>query len=80
MQYELARARKNAAYERYCAASSQLELETIRCRLAELRSQHEPAAAIVKKDITDEHTIRSKLIEAAEFVVLGGRDRSWPRH
>lgn len=62
-----AEAKKEGAYNLYNYASAKLELETIRCRFAEIKSQHEPLAEI----IGDTQTTREQLISAVEYVILG---------
>lgn len=66
--FMLQEARKEAAYQAYSSASRGYELAVIRCRLAELESQHEPAASLVSAADLD---TRSALISAARFVVIG---------
>lgn len=71
MHYQLALAEKKMAYEQYNYAGAALELATIRCRLAEIVSQHEPLGHI---DSGLAFTGRQKMIAAAQYVVLGRYD------
>ena len=66
-QYQVARAEKRAAYERYNYAGVALELAQIKERFAEIKSQYEPLEKIANADIDE----RKKLYAVAFYVVLG---------
>ena len=76
LQYSLQQARKDEAYSQYNAASLKLDLATIKCRLAEILSQHEPLAGIAGENSDPE--IRKKLYAAAYFVVIGRLPDGFP--
>lgn len=59
--------RVESAYNLYCYAGTKLELAEIKCRLAEIKSQHEPLNKIIEKS----NATRSQLYSAAFFVVFG---------
>lgn len=65
--YFYAQSKKDGAYEAYCHASVKLELETIKCRLAEIRSQAEP----LDKLLTEKMSERDRLYASAFYVVVG---------
>lgn len=65
--YLLAQAEKKIAYERYNFAASALNNAQIRERLAEIKSQHEPLAALMSTMMTE----RERLYAAAFYVVVG---------
>jgi hypothetical protein len=65
--YMLAQAERKAAYERYNHAASALELASIKERLAEIKSQHEPLASLIDKKLSE----RDRLYAAAYLVVVG---------
>jgi len=65
--YFYAKAQKDGAYQQYCYAGAKLELESIKCRLAEIRSQSEP----LDKLLTEKMSERERLYAAAFFVVVG---------
>ncbi len=67
MDYARARDRREAAYAQYNAASHWLELETIKERLAEIQSQHEPLASLINESRGE----RERLYAAAYYVVVG---------
>ena len=66
-KYQLAKAEKRIAYERYNCAGVALELAQIRERLEELYAQQEPIATIQKSDSDD----RNRLCSSAYYVVCG---------
>jgi hypothetical protein len=66
-QFMTAQAETKAARERYNYASTALEIAQIRERLAEMRSQHEPLAALRDAALSE----RDKLYAAAHYVVVG---------
>jgi hypothetical protein len=68
-RYMTAQADRRAASAEYNAAAARLELADIKMRLAELRSQHEPAHAIMASGMDP----RLQIIEGAAFVVTGRR-------
>lgn len=55
------------ARSEYNAASLKLDNANIRCRLAELESQHEPLASLLKEPLGE----RERLYAAAFWVVVG---------
>ena len=67
LEYLLAGAEKDAAYQAYNYASANLENKQIFCRLAEIKSQHEPLASIIGKT----KTTREQLYAAAFYAVVG---------
>lgn len=56
-----------AASNRYSHAGVALENAQMRARLAELKSQHEPLAALIDKPLGE----RERLYAAAFYVVMG---------
>jgi len=56
-----------SAYNLYNYASTKLELEKIRCRLAEIESQAEPLESICG----DNKNRRSDMLKVAFYVVVG---------
>jgi len=60
-------AEKREAYAKYCQAGSALELASIRERLAEIISQHEPLGSITALGLSP----REACIQAAKYVVHG---------
>jgi len=67
IKYEYAMAEVEEARRLYDYAAVLLENRRIKCRLAEIESQHNPAASI----IGNTNTTREQLVAAARFVVLG---------
>lgn len=65
--YMTAQAEKRAAYERYNYAASALETAQIKERLAEIKSQHNPLAALLALPLSE----RDRLFAAAFYVVVG---------
>ena len=65
--YMLHTARKETAYQQYNYAGANLENCQIRERLAEIKSQHEPLAALMEAPLSD----RDRLYAAAFYVVVG---------
>jgi hypothetical protein len=68
--FMLQQARKETAYERFNYATAALELATIRERLAEIASQHEPLATLISAACSE----RDRLCAAARYVVTGRTD------
>jgi hypothetical protein len=66
-QYMNARTEKEAAYNLYNYAGAKLELASINERLAEIKSQHEPIADLLTKNLSE----RDKLCAIAFYVVVG---------
>jgi hypothetical protein len=67
LRYMEAQAKNRAAFEAYKAASARLELAQIKERLAELRSQHDPLAQLMRSSLPE----RERLCAAAEYLVTG---------
>ena len=67
LKYMHAKAEKEAAYQQYCYAGQLLENRQIKCRFAEIQSQHEPLASIIGEN----KTTREQLIAACHFVITG---------
>jgi len=63
----LQQSRKETAYERYNYASATLTYAQIMERLAEIKSQHEPLAALLLQPLSE----RDRLYAAAYYVVVG---------
>ena len=66
-QYQTAKAKADAAYERYNYASAALELARIKERLAEMASQHEPLAVFRYTAMNE----RDRLYASAHYAVVG---------
>ena len=65
--YMTAKAEAKVAYERYNYASAALDNARIKERLAEIRSQHEPLAALRDGAMSE----RDRLYASAYYVVVG---------
>ncbi len=65
--YFLATSEKERAYEHYNYASAALDNAKIKERLAEIKSQHEPIASLLDKQLSE----RERLYAAAFYVVIG---------
>jgi hypothetical protein len=65
--YMLQQARREKAYQQYNYASAALENAQIHERLAELKSQHEPLAALAQCRMTE----RERMYAAAFYAVVG---------
>lgn len=66
-RYRRAKAEKESAYIQFNYAEQLIKNKTIMCRLAEIKSQHEPLATIIGESTAT----REKLIAACEYVVNG---------
>jgi hypothetical protein len=62
-----ARTEKESAYNLYNYAGAKLELASIRERLAEIESQHDPIADLLTKKMSE----RERLCAIAFYVVIG---------
>ncbi len=69
LQYQMAKAVKDTAYERRNYASAALDNASIKERLAEIRSQHEPLNTLINEPMGE----RERLYAAAYYVVTGNR-------
>jgi hypothetical protein len=65
--YFLATARREAAVQQRNYASTLVDLERVRERLAEIKSQHEPLAKLLEAPMSE----RDRLYAAAFYVVVG---------
>lgn len=71
--YQAAKDRREGAFQQYNYASQNLQNAQIHERLAEIKSQHQPLAALIGAEFSDEEyrKIRDKLYAAAFYVVIG---------
>lgn len=67
VRYQVAKAERSAAYERYNYAAVALELAQIKERFAELYSQYDPINAIKDMQMGE----RDKLCASAYYVIHG---------
>jgi hypothetical protein len=67
LKYMHAQAEKDAAYQQYNYAGQLLENRQIKCRFAEIQSQHEPLAGIIGETTVT----REQLIAVCHYVVIG---------
>lgn len=65
--YVHAQDRKEAAYQQYNYASMKLENASIKCRLAQIKSQHNPIDSLLKARLSE----RERLHAIAFYVVIG---------
>lgn len=70
LNFMKAKAEVEAARNLYDFAATKLELEQIKCRLAEIKSQADPLNNLLKNPITT----REQLYSVAFYVVMG----RWP--
>ena len=66
-EYCHAKDRKEGAYQQYNYASTKLELESIKCRLAEIKSQADPINSLMLARLSE----RERLCAIAFYVVIG---------
>jgi hypothetical protein len=67
LHYQMAKAKKDEAYERYNYAAAALENAQIRERFAEIKSQSEPLNSLINAPMSE----RDRLYAAAYYVVVG---------
>jgi hypothetical protein len=65
--YFCAQERRRSAYNLFNYACTLLDLERIRERLAEIKSQHEPIASLIDERMSE----RERLCAIAHYVVIG---------